>query len=209
MDKTLNTQISQGIGYEGKVTLNLFKNNKLINKYPIHNTGRITLFEFFISCLAAQWDAAYDKYPNKIVLFRRGADDETDFDATYWTEDYIVTPAQGIIQASVPEKTSNENGSCSVKYHFRIPTALIAGGDAGQITKVGLYNNLVQLENPLAYIFVPTAIQEELAAANNNPNLVIILDWELIISNKVSLTVSTTESETTESETTESETTTE
>ncbi len=197
MNKTLNTQISQGIGYEGKVTLNLFKNNKLINKYPIHNTGRTPLFEFFISCLAAQWDAAYDKYPNKIVLFRAGADDEDDFDAAYWTEDYIVTPAKGIIQASVPEKTSNKNGSCSVKYHFRIPTALIAGGNPGQITKVGLYNNLVELQNPLAYIFVPTEVQEKLASANNNPNLVIILDWELIISNKVSITVSTTESETT------------
>lgn len=54
MKKTINADVQQGLGYAGKVTLNLKLDNQLIAKQTIHNTGRVPLFTFFASCLAAK-----------------------------------------------------------------------------------------------------------------------------------------------------------
>ena len=53
MGKLINTEINQGFGYSGIVTLRLTKDNKILEQATIHNTGRIPLFRFFASCLAA------------------------------------------------------------------------------------------------------------------------------------------------------------
>ena len=53
MSKLINTEVSQGLGYSGIVTLKLAQDNKIIKQATIHNTGRIPLFSFFANCLAA------------------------------------------------------------------------------------------------------------------------------------------------------------
>ena len=53
MSKLINTEVNQGLGYSGIVTLKLARDNKIFKQATIHNAGRIPLFRFFASCLAA------------------------------------------------------------------------------------------------------------------------------------------------------------
>ena len=185
MSKLINTEINQGLGYSGIVTLRLARDNKILEQATIHNAGRIPLFRFFASCLAADWNMASSTFPSRIVVFS-AENDETEFDSKKWTKNTAITPDSGIMQATVPEIISDEeDNSCAVKYHFRIPTSLIGSGSASNIGKIGLYSKNVTLSDPLAYIFINSATKSLITNAANNPNVVILLDWELIISNKV------------------------
>ena len=184
MKKTINADIQQGLGYAGKVTLNLKLDNQLIAKQTIHNTGRAPLFKFFASCLAADWNTASATFPSRIVLF--SADNkEKEFDSSKWIAAKALTPSSGIMQSTTPEIiTDSDLNSCAVRYHFRIPTSLIGGNDTAVLGKIGLYSKITDLKEPLAYIFIGEAEKELLKKAANNPNLVIVLDWELTISNQ-------------------------
>lgn len=185
MSKLINTEISQGLGYSGIVTLKLAYDNKILKQTTIHNAGRISLFRFFASCLAANWNTASSTFPSRIVIFS-AENNETEFDSSKWSKTTAITPDTGIIQSTVPEIIADgEHESCAVKYHFRIPTSLIGAGDASAIGKIGLYSKNVTLADPLAYIFIDSETKTLIANAANNPNVVILLDWELTISNKV------------------------
>lgn len=185
MSKLINTEVSQGLGYSGIVTLKLAQDNEIIKQATIHNTGRIPLFSFFANCLAANWNAASAKFPSRIVIFSAETN-ETEFDSSKWSKTTAITPDVGIMQANVPEIISDpKTDSCAVKYHFRIPTSLIGSSNAAEIGKIGLYSKNVTLADPLAYIFIDSETKTLVANASNNPNVVILLDWELTISNKV------------------------
>lgn len=197
MKKTINADVQQGLGYAGKVTLNLKLDNQLIAKQTIHNTGRVPLFTFFASCLAAKWDTASATFPSRVVLFS-AEDGEDEFDANKWVEAKALTPISGIMQSTTPEIISDRNSnSCAVRYHFRIPTSLIGGNDTAALGKIGLYSKIADLKDPLAYIFIGEEEKELLRKAANNPNLVIVLDWELTISNQGIVTTTTNASNTT------------
>lgn len=185
MSKLINTEISQGLGYSGTVTMKLARDNRILKQAIIHNAGRIPLFKFFASCLAANWDMASSTFPSRIVVFS-AENGETTFDPTKWKAQTAITPDSGIMQATVPEIISDpENDSCAVRYHFRIPTSLIGAENASTMGKIGLYSKNVTLADPLAYIFIDSKTKALIANAANNPNIVILLDWELTISNKV------------------------
>lgn len=184
MKKTISADVQQELGYAGKVTLNLKLDNQLIAKQTIHNTGRVPLFKFFASCLAADWNTASATFPSRIVLFS-AKNGEDDFDPSNWTDTEALTPTSGIMQSTTPEIIANGvSNYCAVRYHFRIPTSLLGGGKATNIGKIGLYSKTATLNDPLAYIFIEDSDKEILSKAENSPNLVIVLDWELTISNQ-------------------------
>ena len=185
MSKTIITETNQNIGYQGVVTLTVKNNQQIISKHRIHNSGRVPLFKFLANCLSANWGSAQSNFPSKIILFKADPSETSSqtFNELYWTTEYAVTPDVGILQSTVPVVIGNEeNNSCTVKYHFRIPTSLISSTNIG---KSGLYSQLATINNPLAYVFVDSETQDALEGAEGNPNLVVLLDWELTISNKI------------------------
>ena len=184
MNDIIVTQTDQQIGYKGKVTLNLYDSDrkKTINTVQVHNTGTVHMFNFLANCLIAQWNVAQANYPSRIVIFKTEAGEET-FDPDKWKSENAITPDTGILQSSIPLlETDYDKQTCSVKFHFRIPTSLIS--QVGSAGKIGLYSRMITLNEPLAYVFISSEEQSALAAAANNPHLVIILDWVLTIPNK-------------------------
>ena len=187
----INSNITQGISYEGEVTISLVNaNNKVLAKTTLNNSGRLPLFRFFTSCLGNEWSAAQKQCPCRIVLFKKEDNEsahmsDENYWTTYWTSNNALTPDNGILYAIPPvQSLDTTNNTSSVKYHFRVPTALLSS-PGSSIAKLGLYPNLVITSDPAAYVFLKSADTELLQTASNNQNLLILIDWELIISNKV------------------------
>lgn len=185
--------ITQNIGYEGKVSIKLFDTeaNKQIST-RIHNSGTVDLFRFFANCLSGKWNQAQSNCPARIVLFKQAEGEGTTFNSDYWDPNYAVSPDTGI-KVSVPPtaEVDTKHNTCSALYHFRIPTSLI--GNVNNIYKIGLYPDTVSTKYPLAYIFLSEPDQNILKSAAGNPNLVILLDWNLTLSNKTVLNNTSTD----------------
>jgi len=166
--------------YNGNITVTIVDGDRLISTKTYHNNAAQKLFQFFIASLRGEFTAAKNTRPCRLVLFRRG-DEETsasEINSTYWNDTYRVsTPV--LYDTTIVKNNTND---CSVTYHFKIPYAQLTVGS--KITKLGLYPNTISsFSNDLcAYRFLST--EEAITIEGGSGNFTLIVDWELVISNK-------------------------
>ena len=70
---TVHTDLIGGLGYEGKVTLTLKCNDKVLKSKTYKNKGTVQLFRFLGYCLIGSFEEAKKLIPAKILLLHNNA----------------------------------------------------------------------------------------------------------------------------------------
>jgi len=171
------TTFSDGIGYEGKVTLTLKNNNYVLSSKTYKNRGTAQLFKFLGYCLIDSYEEAKNLLPNKIMLLQNTSPNKLNPDSTKViprTTWQTLTKVPAIISAS---------GQVKVVYSFEIAQAAIED----DFNQVALYGALVNDPQDFsAYYFLKDA-RGELESQNVSewsPSTVLLIEWELSLSNQ-------------------------
>lgn len=171
------TTFSDGIGYEGKVTLTLKNNNHVLSSKTYKNRGTAQLFKFLGYCLIDSYEEAKNLLPNKIMLLQNTSPNKlapnprTVIPRTTWQT-----------LAKMPAIIST-NGQVKVVYSFEIAQAAIEDN----FNQVALYGALVNDPQDFsAYYFLKDA-RGELESQNVSewsPSAILLIEWELSLSNQ-------------------------
>jgi hypothetical protein len=170
---------ADGLGYEGKVTLTLKSGGRVLKSRTYKNNGTAQLFRFLGYCLigACEDSEAKKLLPTKILLLANDSGDPATADPTSVTQQsdwqtYAQTPT-----------ISSTPSHVSVTYNFEIPRNAIFGS----FNQVALYGvGINHLADFSAYYFLTDALGafEEQKALEWSATTVLLIDWELTLSNK-------------------------
>ena len=168
-----------GIGYEGKVTLTLKSNNRILKSKTYKNNGTAQLFKFLGYCLIGSYEEAKRYLPSKILLLDNYSKDNNVRDAKSVTACTNFKPL-----AKMPTIISDSaKAQVKVIYNFEIPQAEIFKN----FNQVALYgSNPEDISDFSAYYYL-TNIQGELESENIaewSATTILLIDWELSLSNK-------------------------
>ena len=155
------------IGYTGIVTLSQYIRGKKFKVAEIHNAGGKPLFDYLADCLVGDFDIAKLDRPNKILLLNKDENDKLTRAADTGFIGMLTKPERVL---------SNDEGI--VRYSFTIPQDIFAGTN---FNAVGLYAGSAtstDVENYAAYCYIGDGILN-----NVSLSAVLVLDWELHISN--------------------------
>ena len=181
----LQTVLNGGLGYEGKVTLTLKSNNRVLRSKTYKNKGTVQLFRFLGYCLMDSFEEAKRLLPNKILLLYNNAatnghpdtaDPKDVVPQTYW-QDYVQTP-------TIVNNSSNEQ--VSVIYSFEISKAAING----KFNQIALYGTGMEYgadyQDFSAYYFLKdeNGNFDTQDASTWSATTVLLVEWELTLSNK-------------------------
>lgn len=173
---------SEGLGYEGKVTLTLKSNDQIIKSQTYKNNGTVDLFKFLGNCLAGRFTEATKLLPNKILLLYNYSPDGPDAKNAKnvnYQSDFI-----GYAQA--PSIVDDENTeSVKVTYNFEVSYTAVEGS-FNQIALYGDTKTLSDSSDFSAYYFLTknNAEFDVQDVSTWSPTTILLIEWELSISNK-------------------------
>ena len=189
------TTFTGGLDYEGKITLTLKSNGRTLKARTYKNKGRAPLFKFLGYCLMGSYEEVKQLLPTQIMLL-------------YNTESQGVLKAnptsvekrsslRGLAQTPVIENDSIAE-RVTVTYSFEVPRASIYGGAFNQIALYGAGMTELDFKDFSAYFYLVDDFNE---FESHDPDIddwsattVLLVDWELSLSNKDS-SVNSTEGE--------------
>ena len=151
------------VGYTGIVTISQYTNGKKFIISKTHNNGNTPLFEFFADCLLGEFAKARTNLPEKICLIKA-------------SEAGMATEGSGFIYLrSNPIKQPTANKECIVKYSFIVPREVL---EAGTYEKIRLYRG-----SATTFDDYSAEVLANLNPSDWSDSSVLVIDWELIISN--------------------------
>ena len=175
---------SDGLGYEGKVTLTLKGNNgRILESKTYKNSGTAQLFKFLGYCLVDAYEDVRHLLPYKILLLHNTSKGSSSVEADPYEVDprsrfhsYVQTPT--VISDST-------DAQVKVIYSFEVSRPAITGA----FNQIALYGHGIQDEDYKdfsAYYFLTDntgnlALQE---VDSWSSTTVLLIEWELTISNK-------------------------
>jgi hypothetical protein len=175
------TIFTGGLGYEGKVTLTLKSNNRVLKSKTYKNKGTSRLFKFIGYCLIGAYEEAKNFLPTKVLLLYNGSNqDPQNASATLveqrsaW-QTYAQTPT--II---------SEDSQVKVMYSFEVPRNTIYG-PFNQVALYGAGVSSKDITDFSAYYFLVDgagAWDEIDPEGQWSTTTVLLIEWELTISNK-------------------------
>ena len=172
-----------GIGYEGKITLTLKSNNRVLKTKTYKNKGTSQLFKFLGHCLMGEYKEAGPLRPSKLLLLHNysgtapAAATSTDIRRASEWQPLAQTPT--LIN-------DNVNQQVSVIYTFEIPKNSIERS----FNQVALYgentaNNEITNFSAYYYLTDPSGREfEEEFPDSWSATTVLLIEWELALSNK-------------------------
>ncbi len=173
------TTFIDGLGYEGKVTLTLKSNNRILESKTYKNSGTAQLFKFLGYCLIGEYEEAKDLLPNKILLLNNtsqspnGASQTAIEQRSAW-QTLAQTPA--IISDDATEQVR-------VVYSFEVPRNAITGS----FNQVALYSvGADDINDFSAYYYLVDGHGDwaTVDLSTWSVTTVLLVEWELTISNK-------------------------
>lgn len=159
--------IVNSVKYTGTVSLSQYIGGQKFTITRAHNAGNKPLFDFLADCLVGDFDIAKLDRPTKILLLNEDAEHRLT----------KATDTGFIYLNSKPEKVYNDTAGV-VRYSFIIPQDIFVGTS---FNAVGLYTGTAtttDVEDYAAYCSINTD-----ALNNISMSSVLVLDWELHISN--------------------------
>ena len=173
------TIFTDGIGYEGKVTLTLKSNNRVLESKTYKNNGTAQLFKFLGYCLIDSYEEAKRLLPNKILLLYNTSESIASVMPT------AVEPRSTWQSITQTPSIISENNSVRVTYSFEVPRAAITG----QFNQVALYGTGMadqDIYDFSAYYYLTDSFGE---LKPQNPEewsatTILLIEWELTLSNK-------------------------
>ena len=177
-----HTVFENGLGYEGKVTLTLKSNDRVLQSKTYKNNGTIHLFRFLGYCLTGAYAEAAKLLPTKILLLYNSSGSPvsatpTQVDPCTRFQPRVQTPT--IISDS-------DNAQVKVIYNFEVSRASITA----PFNQIALYGDGMSYPADIvefsAYHFLETTDGKfDLIATDNwSTTTVLLVEWELTISNK-------------------------
>ena len=168
-----NTAINT-LEYTGVVTLSQYINSKKVKITQVNNEGGNPLFNFLSDCLIGDFDTAKASLPTKIMLLKS----YEIIDTSNNTTSINVESRSGFIYLlSKPEKVY-DNTKGVVRYSFVLSRDIIESTD---FNSIGLYTNSTTEVYPQNYAaFCKVSINSNDISSSS----ILIVDWELNISNK-------------------------
>ena len=168
---------SDGIGYEGKVTLTLKSNDHILKSTTYKNNGTALLFKFLGDCLIGSYEEAKLFIPNKILLLENTSTDVRDAKAVNACSTWQTL-------AKMPAIISDANtAQVKVIYSFEIPKAAISKN----FNQVALYGaDVTDLKEFSAYYYL-TDMSGDLESekiSDWSATTILLIEWELSLSNK-------------------------
>ena len=171
----MNMNAINNLKYTGIVTLSQYIKNKKIPIMRVHNSGGSCLFNFFTNCLAGDFESARASVPGKIMLLKRTIQQNDNTQLT------VLEPASGFLSllTTPTRKLSSSQGDASaVVYSFIVPRDVL---EAADFNGIGLYPMSAltsDYENYAAFAGI------SLGDTTFSTSSVLVVDWELSISNK-------------------------
>lgn len=170
-----------GLGYEGKVTLTLKSNNRIITSKTYKNNGTNQLFKFLGECLKGNFGTETKKLvPNKILLLENKSGD------TPMSAQPTAAEPRSLWQAIVQAPTLISDDATSqvrVTYSFEVPKAAITGS-FNQVALYGAEINQATDFSAYYYLVDDTGAFESQDASTWSTTTVLLIEWELSLSNK-------------------------
>lgn len=168
---------SDGIGYEGKVTLTLKSNNRVLKSTIYKNNGTALLFKFLGDCLIGSYEEAKQFIPNKILLLENTSTDVRDAKAVN-----VCSTWQPLVK--MPTIISDANtAQVKVIYSFEVPKAAISKN----FNQVALYGaDVTDPKDFSAYYYLTNASGklESEKISGWSATTILLIEWELSLSNK-------------------------
>ena len=180
------TIFSDGLGYEGKVTLTLKNKNRVLKSKTYKNNGTAQLFKFLGYCLMDLYEEAKSLLPAKLLLLHNYSDSlanaipkSVDLRSDWQT----FAKAPSIISDSSTEQVK-------VVYSFEISRAAI---DERGFNQIALYGAGVEdFRDFSAYYYLVDDRGEKLETelvADWSATTVLLIEWELSLSNNKAVEV--------------------
>lgn len=176
------TNLKGGLGYEGKVTLTLKSNGRILDSKTYKNNGTAQLFKFLGYCLIGNYEKVKGLLPNKILLLNNMSGDKPALASPTNVE--FVTEWQYLKQ--IPTIISDsDRGEVRVIYNFEVSKASITDS-FNQIALYGSGLNYDEITNFSAYHYLVNSSEsfENINAKEWSATTVLLIEWELTISNK-------------------------
>jgi hypothetical protein len=167
MSKNIKSAAINNLEYTGIVKLSQYTNGKRFTVLEKHNEGGKALFNFLTDCLIGDFDIAKIDRPSKIMLLNHdGSGNLTK-----------ATNTSFIYLLSKPEKLYSAEKEGIVRYSFMIPQDYFIGTD---FNAIGLYTSSASELDLADYA---AFCEVNLSDVNLSISSVLLLDWELHISN--------------------------
>ena len=155
------------LGYTGIVTLSQYINGKQFILAKVHNKGGEALFNFLADCLSGDFETASKNMPIKISLINKSIREDGE----------PVSDTSGYVRLrTAPVKVKADSESSTVRYSFIVPQEYLHSGD---FNCVRLYADSAQGIDD----FAAEVDADELQNVAFTASSVLVVDWELIISN--------------------------
>lgn len=171
--------LNGGIGYEGKVTLTLKSNNRVLESRTYKNKGTARLFRFLGYCLAGAYTEVEDLLPNKIALLHNPAS------STASANETSAVPVTTLIGYAQTPSITSEAAEVKVTYSFEIPKSRI-NDNFNQVALYGAGKTDPDTEFS-AYYYLTDGSGTEIVTqeiSKWSATTVLLIDWELSLSNK-------------------------
>jgi hypothetical protein len=170
----MSNKAINSLGYTGIVTLSQYIGNKKIKILQKHNTGGSSLFDFLSDCLCGDFTVAELKRPMKIMLLKKNTDPASG-SITY------VSKSNFINLISKPVKINKG----SVIYSFVISRDILLSNEAADFDAIGLYtNSITNITEANDFAAICNVSSEDQNTTTFSSSSALIIDWQLIISNK-------------------------
>lgn len=195
-ESTLTSSSSVTIEYSGKVTISLYKKDKILQKKVYHNAGCSSLFRFVALCLQGDYKRAEKYRPCRVQLFNNTSEYPPVNNSLDWDK---MKPLTGFISSNRPAEINESSGNWSATLHFLVPAVYINKKilSNNKINQICLYPRIesdTNIENNCSAYFLFTKEEPQadgsiniewdaLETTNENENINLLIDWELSIRN--------------------------
>jgi hypothetical protein len=181
----LQTTFTGGLGYEGKIKLTLKSNNRVLQTKTYKNSGTNHLFKFLGYCLIDSYTEAESLLPTKIMLLYNTAEG-ANYRSSQINPQNVDPRSEYRGLAQTPSITSDSTEEqVKVVYSFEVPRSALSE-PFNQVALYGAGKTKNDYTEFSAYYYLTDAygIITKLDPKEWSPTTVLLIEWELTLSNK-------------------------
>lgn len=172
-----------GLGYEGKVTLTLKSNGRVLKTKIYKNAGTPQLFKFLGYCLMGAYEDVKNLLPSQLMLLYN---DKAALEGPNNANPTSVERRSSLRGLAQTPTIVSEDSAVKVTYSFEVPRASTYAGAFNQVALYGAGMTESDFQEFSAFYFLVDDYGdiEALNPADWSATAVLLIEWELSLSNK-------------------------
>lgn len=183
MRKMSQNAFTDGLGYEGKVTLTLKSNGRVLKTKTYKNAGTAQLFKFLGYCLMGSYEDVKNLLPSQLMLLYNDTAAQKGPSIATARNAEPRSSLRGLAQTPI---IVSEDSAVKVTYSFEVPRASIYRGTFNQVALYGAGMTESDFQEFSAFYFLVDDYGdiEALNPEDWSATAVLLIEWELSLSNK-------------------------